>query len=269
MRGPLAPKLSKWPFLLSDVLLLGLALLIFVQGKLPRSPWELLACTLCVAVGAGCGVLPFILEYRVLTKLILADRLADATAEIHKIERFAAQISNATSLWQNVQESADKTAAAAGAIADRMAAEVKDFNEFLRQADESEKSALRLEVGKLRRAEGDWLQVLVRLLDHVYALHQAALRSRQPSLIDQLAQFQNACRDTARRVGLTPFVAAPAEPFDQQRHQLMDADAKPEAGAVVEETLATGYTFQGQLVRPALVRLSNGKESEAAQDQPV
>jgi hypothetical protein len=119
MRGPLAPKLSKWPFLLSDVLLLGLALLIFVQGKLPRSPWELLACTLCVAVGAGCGVLPFILEYRVLTKLILADRLADATAEIHKIERFAAQISNATSLWQNVQESADKTAAAAGAIAAR------------------------------------------------------------------------------------------------------------------------------------------------------
>jgi molecular chaperone GrpE (heat shock protein) len=123
--------------------------------------------------------------------------------------------------------------------------------------------------GQLPRAEGDWLQVLVRLLDHVYALHQAALRSRQPSLIDQLAQFQNACRDTARRVGLTPFVAAPAEPFDQQRHQLMDADAKPEAGAVVEETLATGYTFQGQLVRPALVRLSNGKESEAAQDQPV
>jgi molecular chaperone GrpE (heat shock protein) len=88
-------------------------------------------------------------------------------------------------------------------------------------------------------------------------------------LIDQLAQFQNACRDTARRVGLTPFVAAPAEPFDQQRHQLMDTDAKPEPGAIVEETLATGYTFQGQLVRPALVRLRDGKESEAAQDQPV
>jgi len=160
-----------------------------------------------------------------------------------------------------VQESAGKTAATAKEMADRMAAEVKDFNEFLKHANEGEKSALRLEVGKLRRAESDWLQVLVRLLDHVYALHQAALRSRQPSLIDQLGQFQNVCRDTARRVGLSPFVAAPAEPFDGQRHQLLDAEAKAEPGATVEETLATGYTFQGKLLRPAVVRLRNGNGS--------
>jgi molecular chaperone GrpE (heat shock protein) len=164
-----------------------------------------------------------------------------------------------------VQESAAKTAATAKEVADRMAAEVKDFNEFLKHANEGEKSTLRLEIGKLRRAESDWLQVLVRLLDHVYALHQAALRSRQPSLIDQLGQFQNVCRDTARRVGLNAFAAAPAEPFDGQRHQLLDADAKPEPGATVEETLATGYTFQGKLLRPAVVRLRNGNGSSLSQ----
>ena len=261
MRGPIPPRLSKWPFLLSDALLLALAFLIFVQSRLPMGPWEVLACTLCVAVGAGCGALPYVLEYRVLTKLILADHLADATAGLRKLEQLAGQISQATSLWQTVQESAGKTAATAKEMADRMAAEVKDFNEFLKHANEGEKSALRLEVGKLRRAESDWLQVLVRMLDHIYALHQAALRSRQPSLIDQLGQFQNVCRDTARRVGLSPFVAAPAEAFDGERHQLLDADAKPEPGATVEETLATGYTFQGKLLRPAVVRLRNANGS--------
>ena len=58
---------------------------------------------------------------------------------------------------------------------------------------------VRLEVEKLRRAEGEWLQVLVRVLDHVYALHLGALRSGQPNLIEQLSNFQNACRDAARR----------------------------------------------------------------------
>ena len=87
----MAPRLSKWPFLLSDILLLGLAFLVFIQSRLPMGPWELLSCTLCVAVGAGCGALPFILEYRVLTKLILADHLADATVQIRKLEQLAGQ----------------------------------------------------------------------------------------------------------------------------------------------------------------------------------
>jgi molecular chaperone GrpE (heat shock protein) len=66
-------------------------------------------------------------------------------------------------------------------------------------------------------------------------------------------------RDAARRVGLTPFVAADAEPFDGQRHQVMDGGAAPAAGAIVAETVATGYTFQGRLIRPALVRLRDGE----------
>lgn len=264
MHNQTAPKLSKWPFFLSDALLLGLAFLIFIQSKPPMGPWEVLSCTLCAAVGAGCAALPFILEYRVLVKLILAEHLITVTSEIQKLEQLADQISNATSRWQTVQESADKTAEIAKAIAERMAAELKEFNQFLQQANEGEKSVLRLEVGKLRHAENDWLQALVRMLDHIYALHQAAVRSCQPTLIDQLGHFQNACRDAARRVGLTPFVAAPEEQFDKQRHQLVDGDSDPGPDATVEETIATGYTFQGRLLRPALVRLRNGEGSAHA-----
>jgi molecular chaperone GrpE (heat shock protein) len=261
MRNLSVPRLSKWPFLLSDVLLLGLAFLIYTQSRRPMISWELFACALCVLVGASCGAFPFVLEYRVLTRLLVANRIAHASEEIRKLECFAGQVADATARWQTVQESADKTAQGAREIAERIAAEVKGFNAFLRSASEGEKSALRLEVEKLRRAEHEFLQVLVRMLDHVYALHQAALRSGQPALIEQLGQFQNACRDAARRVGFAPFAAAPAEPFDQQRHQLVDGHAPPPPDATVEETVATGYTFQGRLLRPALVRVSNGNGS--------
>jgi molecular chaperone GrpE (heat shock protein) len=264
MFDPMAPKLSKWPFLLSDGLLLGLAYLIFAQSRLPMSAWEVFTCALCVAVGAGCGVLPFILEYRVLTNLVMAHQLSTASSEIRNLGQFAAQISSATAQWQTVQESADKTGKSAKEIADRMTTEVNDFREFLRRANEGENSALRLEVEKLRRAESEWLQVLVRILDHVYALHQAALRSGQPALVTQIGLFQDACRDAARRVGLAPFAAASSEPFDEQRHQLIEGASKPAGGGAVDETVAAGYTFQGRMLRPALVRLRNGNGAGTA-----
>src|SRR5438876_11378527 len=106
------------------------------------------------------------------------------------------------------------------------------------------------------------------MLDHVYALNLAAARAGQPKLMEQLANFQIACRDAARRVGLTPFAASPSEPFDAERHQLIEESIKPAADATVAETIATGYTFEGRLLRPALVRL-NGNGSAAAQEPAI
>jgi hypothetical protein len=127
------------------------------------------------------------------------------------LKKYSAQIAAATDQWALVQDatkgSAEKTAAGAHEIAERMAAEIREFNEFQAKLNDSEKAALRLEVEKLRRTEGEWMQVVVRILDHIFALHNAAARSGQPELAEQIAHFQNACRDAARRVGLTPFVA--------------------------------------------------------------
>ncbi len=117
---------------------------------------------------------------------------------------------------------------------------------------------MRLEVEKLRRAETEWLQVLVRTLDHVYALHQGGLRSGEPRLMEQLGAFQKACREAARRVGVTPFSPEPSEPFDPQRHQSLEGNGESAPGMPIQETIAAGYTFQGKMVRPALVRLNNG-----------
>jgi hypothetical protein len=224
------------------------------------SALEISTAILAAVVGAVLGVVPFVLEYQTAVKLAGNDRLADAIAQIVKLEKLAGQIGDATARWHDVQGSADKTAAFAKSIADSMAGEVASFTEFMKTTNDTEKNALRLEVDKAHRAEGEWLQIVVRLLDHVFVLHQSAVASKRTDVIDQLTQFQNACREVARRIGLTPFAAAPGEAFDAERHAVPGAEPAP-AGAPIADTLATGYTYQGRLLRPALVQLQTAASS--------
>lgn len=265
MRDRLEFRIAKWPFFLSDALLVGMTFFIYWESKYPLGRWEIIACCVCVALGAVLGILPYVLEYRGLLKLVETSALESVTEKIQKLEAVAAQISGATNHWQTAQDQADKTAALAREISERMAAQVRDFSTFIEKINQGEKTNLRLEVEKLRRAENDWLNVLVHMLDHVYALYHAAERSGQASLVGQLGQFQNACRDAARRVGLVPVVASQAEPFDGKRHQCAEGETAA-AGALIAEMLATGYTFQGRFVRPALVRTrGNGAPQTATQ----
>ncbi len=263
MHDPIRPRLPKWPFFAGDALLLGAAYFIYARSELPMSQGQMALAALCVAAGALFGIVPFLLEYRVMARVAEAAGLTTVISQVQKLEDLAAEIRNATAQWQAVQEQADRTVDAAQSIAERMTAEVKSFAEFMQRVNDTEKANLRLEVDKLRRGEGEWLAILVRVLDHVYALHQAGLRSRQPSLMEQLTHFQNACLDAARRVGLAPFSPEPDEPFDTQRHQAVDANGKAPDGALVSQTLATGYTFQGRFLRPALVRLRGDEPGQA------
>jgi len=264
MRETTALRLPRWPFFLGDALLLGAAGLICMQAT---QPWPLRVMVLmaaCVAGAALLGIAPFVLEYRGLVKLTAVDALDSALTNIRQLEAVGGQISSATGLWNNVHEQAEKTAGTAKAIAEHMTRELKEFTAFMERANDNEKATLRLEVDKLRRAEADWVQVLVRMLDHVFALHQGALRSGQQNVIQQVGRFQLACCDVARRVGLAPFTAAENEPFNPERHQPLDAKTKPPPEATVSETLATGYTYQGRILRPALVRLrANGAPATA------
>jgi molecular chaperone GrpE (heat shock protein) len=271
-------KVPKWPFFLGDAIMLGLAYYIYGQAdKLPLGRWELSAIGVCAALGTLLGILPYLLEYRAvikygaLIKLIETSSLCAATEKISNLESCVAQITSATGQLQTAQSQADKTAGLAREITDRMTAEVREFTAFLQKANDGEKATLRLETEKLRRAEAEWLGVLVHILDHVFALTRAAERSGQEKLIAQLNQFQNACRDASRRVGLSVVLATPGEPFDAHRHQLPEGGEAP-AGASIGEVLATGFTFQGRLIRPVMVRVQNGEATAAVakvQDKPA
>lgn len=258
MKAAMDWKVPKVPFYLAELALIafGCALIKFAPDLFPYWQWMAVAC---VVFGVVLGIIPYILDYRAMGKALEANALGAVAEKIQDLEQFTTRITAATGRWAAVQESvgenAEKTAATAKQIADKMSAEVREFSEFMKKMNDSEKATLRLEVEKLRRGEAEWLQLLVRILDHVFALHAAAARSNQPKVTEQIAQFHNACRGTVRRIGLASFVGEPDEPFDPERHQLADEKQKPFDGAVIAETIGAGYTFQGRLLRPAVVRL--------------
>jgi len=260
-------KIPKWPFLLGNALLLGFAYLIVWKSPHPISKWEILACFASAVIGAGLGVLPFLLDYRAVGTAIQVNALGAVADRIQDLEKLAAQIGAATNQWETVQAQAEKTAAGARQMADKMGAEVREFSQFMQKMNDNEKTALRLEVEKMHRGEAEWLQMLVRVFDHIFALHAAAARSGQPQLAEQITHFQNGCRDTVRRIGLTPFTAEPGEAFDATRHQVPQvpgSKTEPPEGAVVAETIGSGYTFQGKLLRPAFVRLRGANVPSSA-----
>lgn len=256
------------PFYVGDLLLLGAAWVIFDQANRPMVGYEVGGFAICVAFGAWLGVLPFIHRHRADLKQLELGELSGTLAQIQNVQQIADKIAAATGQWQTVHEHSVRTVDAAQEIAKRMSNEAKEFFAFFEKANEAEKGHLRLEVEKLRRAEGDWLQVLVRLMDHVFALYSAAVRSGQQNLIEQLAHFQNACRDAARRVGLVPVMAGPETPFDANLHQLPDPDAAADEGAEIVELLAPGYSFQGQLIRRAVVAVKPMHSAARSQSQP-
>jgi len=262
------PSVPKWPFLLGDAFMLGLAWFVYQQSKLPLNSFAMGAICICVALGALLAILPFVMEYRIVLRLTESESLTSVVAQVQNLESIATLIGQATGQWQSVNDHSAKAVAAATQIGEKMAVEAKAFAQSLEKASDTEKNTLRLEVEKLRRSETDWLQVVVRMLDHTFALHSAAVRSGKTALIEQLTQFQNAVRDAARRVGLVPVTAEGGESFNPEKHQSSEGEA-PEAGAVVATTMATGYSFRGQPIRKVLVSLEKPTEEQiAAADSP-
>jgi molecular chaperone GrpE (heat shock protein) len=255
--------LLKWPFFIGNAAMLAAAGLIYLQPrKAPMNQWETALFLSCALLGALLAILPFVLEYRAALRLSEAGALISTVAKIRNLELLAAQINAATARWQMVQEHSVNSVNAAKEITQKVAVEAAAFADFLEKSNDTERANLRLEVEKLRRMENEWLQVIVRLLDHTYALYKAAERSGQPGLIDQLGRFQNSSRDVARRIGLLPLIPGPNEPFDPQWHQPADEQMQVVAGARIVDTVATGYTYQGRLLRPALVALKTSETDE-------
>jgi molecular chaperone GrpE (heat shock protein) len=247
------PRLSKWPFLIADVALLGVATWLFYHYPHPLAAWAGGLITACVVAAGLLAVWPFRLEYQTAVNVFESDRLVNAAEAIRNLEEVGTQIQQATAQWQGVQEHAGRTTQAAREIAERMTAEARAFSEFMTKANDTERSTLRLEVEKLRRGEGQWLQVLVHTLDHVHALYQAGTRSGQANLATQLATFQAACRDLARRVGLTAVDAEVDQAFDSAQHEVIQGQEQPVGATRIAQIIAPGYSFQGQVLRRPIV----------------
>lgn len=246
------PRMTQWPFVLADLLLVGMAGFIILTATWPLSRWEIMAAAPCMIIGCWIGLIPFLREHAAAVKLWEQANLAAAAQQLSAVSEVADQIRQATGQWQGIHDTVTRTAATSTAAAEKVSAETKAFSEFLSRSNDQEKAALKLEIDKLRRGHTEHLQVIVHTLDHIHALYQAGARSGIPAVVEQLGQFRGACLDAARRIGLSVYEARPGDPFDPQAHQTPDGQTPP-TGSTVEGTIACGFTYQGQPLRRILV----------------
>lgn len=75
--------LSKWPFILGDVLLVATALAIAILGDWQLSTWQVVSCVISVALGAALFVIPYIIEFQVR----LQEEAEDRTADVRVLQR--------------------------------------------------------------------------------------------------------------------------------------------------------------------------------------
>ena len=267
-----APTLSKWIYVLTDVLLLIVLVWILRAVLPPQKTGDyvvIIFAAISWMIGAWICIKPWQEEFRARNKHLENETLASAVEQIQKLEEVAGRIQTATGSWQSAQDAATRTATAAREIEEKIKANMTEFMEFNERVNSDEKKHLNLEIEKLRRVEADWLQVTARMLDHTYMLNQAGQRSGQANLINQLNNFQNAMRESVRRMGLISFTPALGEEFNARMHQTETPDTEPPSGSVVNEILATGFTFQGQLLRRALVRVIAPQSGTPAETQPA
>jgi len=266
------PNLPKWPFYLADALLCGVAALVFSRmGTIEGASDAALAagCLAAVALGAWASLTPWLRQYDAQAAQAESAMLKDTLSQINDLQEVGRQVQSANVSWQTVQDSASQIVTSCQTISQRMATEAAGFRKFFENVNEQEKAALRLEVEKLRRMEGDWLQAAVRMMDHTHALHSAGMKSDNPNLIQQLTQFQTHIRDAARRLGLNAFAPELGDYFDERLHQPLDGSAPAGPDKRVGEVKALGFTYQGQIIRKALVVTETPAAPQALVSEPV
>ncbi len=254
---PLPVAVPKWPFLLADVIFIGLGYWISTLISGPAEQWHIISILVCAGLGAGFAVAPFYFEYRAEAKAVEIAQLTTVAKEVNKMESVAAQITEATANWNAVQESSGQTAQLAEEIATGIAATVKEHHEFMAKAGDDEHATLKLEVEKLRRAEQDWAATLVGQLDLVYRLERSAAASGKEPFMQTMATFQSQCRSLAKRVGIVAFETELDAAFDPEQHSLLDNEATPGDGAKITETRLPGFRLQGRVIRKPLVSVSS------------
>ena len=254
------PQVNKVPFVIGDLVLVGVAGWILVGSEYQPVGWNLALMIACVGLGVVISVLPFLAEFRAECRRFDANAFHSTLEQIQQLEAVGELVQEATGQWRDVQEHCEAAVQSASEVAAKSQAETDRLIEITQKADTRERDHLRLEVEKQRRGEREWLEVLVGVMDHVFALHRAAVRSGQEKLIKQIDGFRAACLDICRRVGLSQYIVEPGEAFDPKIHKLLKGGEAP-AGGVIAETLAPGFSYQGQPIRHPMVALVTGQQA--------
>lgn len=153
-----APKLTPWPFIVGDAVLLGTAALIATQSPAPLSGAPLLATAACVSLGAVLACVPFLLNYTRRQDLALAERQREIAALARTTAESAEQLGISAQGLHAIADTANKALKHADQLPHKLQEKINEFKTQLNEVAVTENETLAQEVNTLRTSEIERLE---------------------------------------------------------------------------------------------------------------
>lgn len=163
------PKLSKLPFIIADIVLLGVAALIAWQAPHAYSGAPLIGIVACVALGAVALAIPFVADYGRRTDALLSERQEQIAALAQTTAQSAEQVSIAAASLSGIADSSQRSAKTIESLPQRLQEKIAEFKAQLNEISVNNSEDLAQEVQSLRAAESDRLVTAVDQLARIAA----------------------------------------------------------------------------------------------------
>lgn len=147
------PRLPKWPFLVGDAALLGIAIVIAIRSPAPFSNQVILAITGCAVLAAILGIIPFLADYAGKQDEALDERQRGLDSLTRTVANSAEQISAASTSLHELNELAREHLTLVESLPEKLQVAVQEFKTERDETLTTENKALQKELKSLRNAE--------------------------------------------------------------------------------------------------------------------
>ncbi len=232
------PKLPKLPFLIGDLLLLGIAAYLVATHPAPLASTTLIAVVVCVALGTVLGAIPFLADYARRQDEALDERQRGLDALSRTITNAAEQISIAANGLHQIVEIAHKNLKHAEQLPHKLQDKISEFNAQLDNARDDDREELEKELAELRSTESERLAALADKI-HKSVAELAKLDTAAQKHLSTRTELLQRAENAASRVHTDAAVAI-SESLAAFTRELSTAEAK--TLAAIEAKLAERTT---------------------------
>ncbi len=216
-----APRQSKLVYLAIDAGLLLTAFIIVFFAKNPYAPLPFVTAVLCVVLAAIIGFVPFLLEFIVDQREIVAAERAKVVEQAQRLQAATDSLGRAASQIKAVEEAVHKAATNAENLPYRMQEKLAEFNEALATKDNEEREVLERELEELRaansnnlkgvadkiaKATADWSALEATTRKQLTAAQDASAKLND-ELKKSLAQIESRIAELAKAAASVPVAA--------------------------------------------------------------
>ncbi|MDX2185349.1 MAG: hypothetical protein SFV32_00310 [Opitutaceae bacterium] len=236
------PKLSPWPFILSDIVLLGAAAWIGSLAQVPLQGSVVWAVAVLVGLGAISLGIPFLVNYSRRQDQALAERQKEIAALAEITANSAEQLGVAVAGLGTVVDAAHRAAKQAEHLPQRLQERVNEFKEQLNEVAVTENEALAQELNTLRTSETERIEAGVERIQKLvteFRQIEERLASQREAMDRAIVEATAQALERIRRevASLEVKIQAPPPPTPSMPIAPAATSAAPEDSRVAESHL--------------------------------